>query len=76
MNDSSDADPGPTRVLANDWEVLLARLLLRVCNTVAEADRDQEFLELYDSIKPLAEKTLRAAHRPKRLAVKGVPRGR
>lgn len=76
MEDGNIADPNSPRVLANDWEVLLARLLLRVCDTVAESDRDQEFLELYNGLKPLAEKALRGAHRPRRIPLKGVPHGR
>jgi len=75
MEDDNTADPNSVRVLANDWEVLLARLLLRVCDTVADSDRDQEFLDLYNSLKPLAEKTLRKGHRRRELPLKGVRHG-
>ena len=46
-------------LLATDREVLLAKLLLRVCDRLAEGDRDQEFIELYNSVKHLAEGVLR-----------------
>lgn len=40
-------------------EVLLARLLLRVADTVAAEDQDQEFLDLYNDIRAFAEPVLR-----------------
>lgn len=47
------------KVLPTDREVLLARLLLLVADTIAAEDRDQEFIELYNGIKSLVEETLR-----------------
>lgn len=61
------------RVLATHWEVLLARMLLRVCDEIAREDPDQEFTELYNDLKPLAEHTLRGGHRG-RAGMKGVIR--
>ncbi len=46
-------------MLATKREVLLARLLLRVCDALALEDADQEFIELYNSIKPIAEALVR-----------------
>lgn len=40
-------------------EVLLARLLLRVADEVAQEDADQEWVELYNAIKAFAEPVLR-----------------
>lgn len=75
--EGASTDANTPRVLANSWEVLLARLLLRLCDRVAESDRDQEFVELYNSIKPLAEKALRAPVRQRRtLSPVEVPDGR
>ncbi len=42
-------------------EVSLARLLLRVAESVASQDRDQEFLEVYNEVKLIAEPLLRSA---------------
>ncbi len=46
-------------VLPTDREMLLARLLLRVADRIAETDRDQDFVELYNEVKVLSEGTLR-----------------
>lgn len=42
-------------------EVSLARLLLRVAECVASRDRDQDFIEVYNEVKVIAEPMLRAA---------------
>ncbi len=42
-------------------EVSLARLLLRIASRVASQDRDQEFLEVYNEVKMIAEPLLRSA---------------
>lgn len=42
-------------------EVLLARLLLRIADTIASKDKDQEFTELYNECKRIAEPALRKA---------------
>lgn len=42
-------------------EVLLARLLLHLCDKVASGDEDQVFVELYDGVKAIAEPIVRAA---------------
>ncbi len=47
------------RVLAHNREVSLAKLLLRLCDTIGAIDSDQELLELYNDVKPIAESTLR-----------------
>ncbi len=47
------------QVLATAREVSLAKLLLHLCNIVGAGDRDQEFLELYNEVKPIAEGVLR-----------------
>ncbi len=62
------------RVLATHWEVLLAKLLLRIADKITGDDPDQEFLELYNDLKPLAEHTLRGGHRG-RTGMKGVKNG-
>ncbi len=41
-------------------EVLLARMLLLVADRAASTDRDQNWLELYNEIKMIAEPVLRA----------------
>ncbi len=46
-------------VLPSTREVLLARMLLRVADRVAEGDRDQDFCWLYNECKLLAEGSLR-----------------
>ncbi len=46
-------------VLPTSQEVLLARLLLRVCEWGAADDRDQEFTDVYNEVKQIAEGTLR-----------------
>ncbi len=52
------------RVLATEREVLLARLLLSLCDQVAKHDRNQEFIELYNSVKALAEPIVRTNGTP------------
>ncbi len=47
------------QMLATPREVSLAKLLLHLCNIVGAGDRDQEFLELYNEVKPIAEGVLR-----------------
>lgn len=49
------------QLLATEREVLLAQLLLQVCDRIASDDRDQKFVELYNSVKFLAEGVLRDA---------------
>ncbi len=63
------------RVLATEWEVLLARMLLRLADKIASEDEDQEFTELYNSIKPLAEHTMRGGRRDRQV-LKGVQSGK
>ncbi len=48
-------------VLASPREVSLAKLLLHVANELGARDNDQEFLELYNAVKPIAEGALRHA---------------
>ncbi len=53
-------DPSVRReVLPSTREVLLARMLLQLADRVAEQDRDQDFVWLYNEVKILAEGTLR-----------------
>ncbi len=42
-------------------EVLLARMLLLVADRAAATDRDQNWIELYNEVKMIAEPLLRAA---------------
>lgn len=49
---------GP-KVLVTKREMLLAQLLLRVCDTIAGDDRDQDFVFLVDCVKPIAEGVMR-----------------
>ncbi len=46
-------------LLPSPREVLLARLLLRVADSIAGNDRDQEFIELYNECKTLGEAGVR-----------------
>ncbi len=46
-------------MLPTEREVLLARLLLRVCDALGKHDRDTVFVALYDECKALAEGTVR-----------------
>ncbi len=46
-------------VLASAREVSLAKLLLYLCDRLGAQDSSQEFVELYNSVKPIAESTLR-----------------
>lgn len=48
-------------MLVTKREMLMAQLLLRVCDEISITDRDQEFVRLYDAIKPIAEGILRDA---------------
>ncbi len=48
-------------VLVTKREMLMAQLLLRVCDTIAHDDRDLEFIRLVDEIKPIAEGIMRNA---------------
>ncbi len=48
-------------LLPTDREVFLARMLLFVADRVAKDDRDQEFVELYNALKELAEPCLRGS---------------
>lgn len=48
-------------LLVTQREMLLAQLLLQVADRVATKDRDQDFLALYNEIKPIAEGVLRDA---------------
>ncbi len=58
----SRSNPRTSRtMLPSKREVLLARLLLRVADTVAARDRDQEFLELYNEVKSICEDIVRHA---------------
>ncbi len=47
------------RMLAHQSQVSLAKLLLRLCDALGAGDRDQEFLDLYNEVKPIAERKLR-----------------
>ncbi len=47
------------RMLAHQSQVSLAKLLLRFCDALGAGDRDQEFLDLYNEVKPIAERKLR-----------------
>ncbi len=47
------------RMLAHQSQVLLAKLLLRLCDHVGSGDYDQRFLDLYNEVKPIAERKLR-----------------
>ncbi len=40
-------------------EVLLARVCLRLLEEVTKNDRDQDWVDLYNAIKPLAESHIR-----------------
>lgn len=42
-------------------EVLLARMLLRVADAIGASDADQEWVELYNEIKSIAEGVTREA---------------
>ncbi len=46
-------------MLASSREVSLAKLLLRLCDTLVFEDDDQEYLDLYNDVKPIAEGVLR-----------------
>lgn len=45
----------------NHREVLLARLLLQVADRIAGEDEDQEFIQLYNEVKAIAEPVVREA---------------
>ncbi len=47
------------RVLAHESQVSLAKLLLRLCDSIGAVDSDQELLDLYNEVKPIAERKLR-----------------
>ncbi len=47
------------KMLATQREMLLAQLLLLICDRVASTDEDQDFVSLYNSVKPIAEGVLR-----------------
>ncbi len=47
-------------VFPTQREVLLARMLLLVADRAASSDRDQNWLELYNEIKMIAEPILRS----------------
>ncbi len=47
------------RMLAHQSQVSLAKLLLRLCDALGSGDHDQEFLDLYNEVKPIAERKLR-----------------
>lgn len=46
-------------MLVTPREMLLAQLLLRVADSIAENDRDQEFINLYNECRSIAEGILR-----------------
>ncbi len=71
---NSDEINSPT-VLATKWEVLLARMCLRLCEESGAKDADQEMLAMYNELKPLAEHVLRGGHRA-RDVMGGVARAR
>ncbi len=48
-------------MLATEREVLLARVCLHLLDRVTKKDRDQEWLDFYNAIKPMAEGILRNA---------------
>lgn len=67
MNDRRQLPERPPRgvrhpVYPTAREVLLARLLLHVCDLIASADQDQEFLELYNGVKAIAEPVVRGGN--------------
>ncbi len=47
------------QMLASPREVSLAKLLLHLCDKVGSRDGDQEFVDLYNEVKPIAEGILR-----------------
>ncbi len=46
-------------MLARKPQVLLALVLLRVIEHITKTDKDQDWLDFYEALKPLAEGTLR-----------------
>ncbi len=46
-------------MLASPREVSLAKLLLSLCDHVGSGDYDQNFTDLYNEVKPIAEGVLR-----------------
>ncbi len=46
-------------LLPTEREVLLARVCLYLCDRIGWDDADQDFLELYNSLKSLAEGVVR-----------------
>ncbi len=72
MNDRDQEDEQP-RVQATAWEVVLARAVIKICDEIGLKDRDQEWLELYNTLKPLAEHKLRGGRR-ERTVLGGVAR--
>lgn len=49
-------------MLPTEREVLLARMLLWVCDELGNQDPDQEFIELYNRIKAIAEPIVRGGN--------------
>ncbi len=59
MTDDTNTIVRSSRLLATDRQMLLARVLLCVLRRLTRGDADQEFIDLYNDIKPLCENTLR-----------------
>jgi len=62
MNDSDESLSGPI-VLAKARKVSLASVLLRTLERLCANDGDQVFLDLYNELKPLAERGIRRRDR-------------
>ncbi len=54
------------RMLGETREMFLARVLLRVLEKLGRNDSDQEWLELYNSVKPIVDKAYEGRRRPSR----------
>ncbi len=72
MNDKNREDE-PPRVQATQWEVILARAVIKICDEIGLKDADQEWLDIYNTLKPLAEHTLRGGRR-ERTVLGGIAR--
>lgn len=56
---NSRNDRSSRGVLVTKRELLISQMLLLLADRIARDDEDQEFIELYNAIKPLAEGVLR-----------------
>lgn len=57
INEHTDTDF--FRLLGETREVFLARVLLRVLEKLSAKDSDQEWLQLYNGVKPIVERAFR-----------------